>query len=645
MEKTGFRSKLQILEAAAYRLLNVIFSVAVGFIISKAGYKESFSPFSLSMLSVLPASELSVTCAFIGAAAGYATKAFSVHNFRYVCADAIMLAVILISGKKRYIKNVYSPALPAAISFIIGFIFLFADEFSIYSILLLVCEAVICGCSAYFGKYLINAVARKSKLDSKDMISLNITLLIILCAFDNFYLYGFSLSLVFLILCIFMSAFFLDRKIAAAFTISFCFVSAVLHPANEHYFIVLYIPALLCILVSKFDKKYIEAAYSLAFFSLYISIYGIIGLNFQVLLTPVIVSVMFKILPKKKLGNILSTYIDISKEYSDNTNESCDALCEKFKISTDNLVKEINDTNITPLINESLENKIKKYLFLNKCRDISLVNYYSTEGKQIIALRFKCDGSPNIHTIRKMISDNAGKNFIVGSQSCDGKNYLYKFEQTDNYKIECFALYKAKRGESICGDNVSAFKSINSKYNIILADGMGSGKEAFIKSENTITLLKKLLKSGVDPSKAISTVNSSMEMLKDEIGFSTIDLCSISLENGVAQFYKCGAYYGYILRNKKLIKINGGGYPAGLTDKINYVYFSTTLEDGDYIIMMSDGVSAADDKLQAAILMSKSREPETITKELLDCAYDSTQPEYDDDMTVLTAKVTKRRFE
>ncbi len=645
MEKAGFKSKLQIIEMAAYRLLNFIFSAAVGFVISKAGYREMFSPFSLSMLSIIPASELSVTCAFVGAAAGFATKTFSIHNFKYLCADAIMLAVILISGKKRYIKNVYSPALPAVICFIIGFIFLFADEFNVYSILFLVCEAVICGCSAYFGKYLINAINNKSRMDSKDLISLNITLLILLCAFDNFYLYGFSISLIFVIFSIFMSAYFLDRKISAAFTISLCFVSALLHPANEHYFIVLYIPALLCILVSKFDKKYIEAAYSLAFFSLYISIYGILGLNFQILLTPFITSLIFKILPKKKMERVLSTYIEISNEYNDEAETSCNDLCTKLKISTDNLVKEINDTNITPLINETLENKMKKYLFLNRCRDINFVNYYSAEGKQIIALRFTCEEKPNVHAIRKMISENVGRNFIVGSQSCDGKNYSYKFEQADNYKIECFALYKAKRGENICGDNVSAFKSINSKYNIILADGMGSGKEAFIKSDNTITLLKKLLKSGAAPSKAIDTVNSSMEMLKDEIGFSTIDLCSISLESGVAEFYKCGAYYGYILRNKKLIKINGGGYPAGLTDKITYSYLSTALEDNDFIIMMSDGVSAADEKLQATILMSKSNEPESLTKELLDCAYDCTQPEFDDDMTVLTAKVTKRCFE
>ena len=174
---------------------------------------------------------------------------------------------------------------------------------------------------------------------------------------------------------------------------------------------------------------------------------------------------------------------------------------------------------------------------------------------------------------------------------------------------------------------------------------MGSGKDAYIKSNNTITLLKKLLKSGVSPDKAIESVNASMEMLKEEIGFSTIDLCSISLESGVAKFYKCGAYGGYILRNKKLIKINGGGYPAGLTEKITFSYSGASLEDGDFIVIMSDGVAGACEQIQASLLMSRHDEPEALTRELIDCAYNNIPPELDDDMTVLTAKVTKRRFE
>ena len=60
---------------------------------------------------------------------------------------------------------------------------------------------------------------------------------------------------------------------------------------------------------------------------------------------------------------------------------------------------------------------------------------------------------------------------------------------------------------------------------------------------------------------------------------------------------------------------------------------------------MSDGVAGACEQIQAALLMSKHDEPEALTRELIDCAYNNIPPEHDDDMTVLTAKVTKRRFE
>lgn len=645
MEKAKIRSKLQIFEAAFYKLLNFILSAAAGFILSRAGIKNMFSPFALSFLSVSPSFGMSPILMYIGSAAGFATKAFSVHNFKYICADTIMLAVILISGRKNYSNKLYTPALPAAICFVSGFIFLFAEDSSIYAALLLVCETLICGCSSYFIGYFLKSVRKKAKLDSRDMISLNITLLILLCAFDNFYICGFSVSLVYVILLIFACAYFLERKTAAVFTLPLCFITALLHPANEQYIIILYIPALICILVSKFNKKYIEASYFLPFLTLSTSIYGILGFNLQMILAPLIAAFIFRLIPKKKLEQIFSLYIDVATEYEEAINVSQNELCDKFKNSADNLMREINNTSITPLVDSELENKMKRYLFLNKCRDISFVNYFNTDSRQIVAVYFKAEQKPNSLEIRKKLSETAGKSFIISQENIDGNNYSYKFEQADNFTIECFALYKAKSGENICGDNVSAFKSVNSHYNILLADGMGSGRDAYIKSNNTVTLMKKLLKSGIAPDKAIESVNASMEMLKDEIGFSTIDLCSVSLETGVAKFYKCGAYLGFIMRNKKLIKINGGGYPAGLNEKITFSYSSAALEDGDIILMMSDGVSGAVEQIQAALLMSENSEPESLTRELIDCAYKNTPPELDDDMTVLTARITKRCFE
>ena len=64
MEKAGFKSKLQAIETAAYKLLNYILSAAAGFIISRAGVKNIFSPFSLSFLSVAPGSGMSESVFF-----------------------------------------------------------------------------------------------------------------------------------------------------------------------------------------------------------------------------------------------------------------------------------------------------------------------------------------------------------------------------------------------------------------------------------------------------------------------------------------------------------------------------------------------------------------------------------------------------
>ncbi len=644
MEKAGVRRRLKTAENAALKLLNWVLSALLGALIARAEIRSLFSPFSVAFMSVCPTAGLAISGAYIGSAAGFITKAFSVQNFRYICADTIMAAIILISGKKTYIKKVFTPVLPAAVCLASGILFLFVKQPDLFSVLLLVCETLLCGCCAYFGNYFIRAARRGVMLETRDIISANITVLVLVCALNSFYIYGVSLALVFVILLIFMCVYYFDKKLAAVFLLPICLANVCCGAYDQQFFLVLYIPTLICMLVSRFNKRYIDTSYYLAFFTIRMSVYGIFGLDLNCLLAPLAAAIIFRLLPKNKIGALLSEYVRISPDRGGREQNNGE-LCDSYRKSADMLAKELNAAEIRPIADVKTETNIKRYLFLNKCRDITCANFFTADGRQIISLYFKSESPPAPAAIKDKLCRISGKNFIVSSVSEDGKNRVMKFEQADKFKVDCYALYKSKRGENVCGDNVCAFKSSNSVYNIILADGMGSGKDANIKSSNTITLLKKLLKSGVSPEKAIDAVNSSMGMLRDEVGFSTIDLCCISLESGVASFYKCGAYCGYILKDKKLTKISGGGYPAGLMDKISYTFTTAALDDGDIIVMCSDGVSAADEKLQAEMLLDSGGKAEVLTRRLIDSAYACTPPELDDDMTVLTAKISRQKDE
>ena len=234
------------------------------------------------------------------------------------------------------------------------------------------------------------------------------------------------------------------------------------------------------------------------------------------------------------------------------------------------------------------------------------------------------------------------KCFILSEKVEKEFNVFCKYEQSDNYSIECYALCRPKNGESVCGDSITAFKSSNGNYNLLLADGMGSGKEAYSKSSDSITIFKKLILSGVDLSHAVETVNTSLGLLKDQIGFSTLDLCSISLSNAKGIFLKCGAYKSYVVREGIINTISGGGFPLGLDEKVSYSSISYKFLNDDIIIMMSDGLSVCEEKVQHIILSQDYESIEDLSRKIIDAACFKITKETDDDMTVLVAHIVKR---
>ena len=78
----------------------------------------------------------------------------------------------------------------------------------------------------------------------------------------------------------------------------------------------------------------------------------------------------------------------------------------------------------------------------------------------------------------------------------------------------------------------------------------------------------------------------------------------------------------------------------GLDKKACFIQKDIHLQDND-IIMLSDGVVAADESVQSAILLTKNTKTESIARELVDIAYKNTPKDLDDDMTVMVARVSK----
>lgn len=642
MEKFKFKSKLYSIEIFAYKLLKLIFSASIGFLFSKIGIKGNFSPFSLSILSVCPTAPLSYVFMYLGSIFGHITNEFSIYNFKYICALTILLVIILIFGKKIYSKTIFSPFLPSVICFFSGLLFLLGDSITMISFFLLVLEALLCFSITFFLKHSFESLNKNTLFDIKDIISFCITLFLFVCALDNYYIFTFPLSVVFVQIIIYFSANYLSNKFTILFSFVISILEAILHQTNEFFFIYMFIPSVTAIISSKIDKKYIIPTYFITWATV-ISFTDLSIYNISLILIPLFSGAIYMIIPKKDVCNFLSRYIKINCVDITNDIKENSQLCVDYNNITNNLITKINNHQPSPILNKENIEKIKKFLVLNKCNNIDIANFYNSSGKQILSITFKSKNELAKGTLLNKLNDISNYNFIETSSLKTSETYTYKYEQNDLFKVECYALFKAKRDENICGDNVCAFKATESYYCISLADGMGSGKDAYNKSKDTISILKKLLTAGVFPEEAIKTTNSTIELIKDEIGFSTIDLCYISLKNGTTEIYKCGAYQTIVLRENTIIKLNGGGLPVGLNDRIHIQKHTIQLCDNDIIIMMSDGVSNAVDKIEAEILLKSDKDIENFAKGIIECAYENTQSDYDDDMTVIVAKFSAKR--
>ena len=145
---------------------------------------------------------------------------------------------------------------------------------------------------------------------------------------------------------------------------------------------------------------------------------------------------------------------------------------------------------------------------------------------------------------------------------------------------------------SACGDAACACSLPGGKLAFILSDGMGKGMKAAAESQAVVTELRKLLKKDVAPSRAIKLVNR--KLLDDKENFATLDLIIIDNITGVARFYKMGAASSFLLRNKRVKRIEKAALPIGMIRKIKVSQRKMQLQSGDVLIIVSDGITEAD---------------------------------------------------
>ena len=200
----------------------------------------------------------------------------------------------------------------------------------------------------------------------------------------------------------------------------------------------------------------------------------------------------------------------------------------------------------------------------------------------------------------------------------------------------------------VSGDSFSFLNLEGGECVMALSDGMGSGINACKESEMVIELIEKFLESGFQKETAIRMMNSAMVIQGEDGIFSTVDMASMDLYTGMCEFYKIGAAATFIKHEQEVECIASASLPAGILHQIEIDKTSRQLKDGEFVVLLSDGVldflkvPMPEETMREIIETVETNNLGQMAKQILERILLFTAGKVPDDMTVLVSGIWKK---
>lgn len=273
-----------------------------------------------------------------------------------------------------------------------------------------------------------------------------------------------------------------------------------------------------------------------------------------------------------------------------------------------------------------VKNRLEIYITLENCHNCN-----------------KCSESilPRLCEILDKDIINLGENCIIEDKLC-----ILHLGERPELKLNIYSGGVQRDNSDISGDSYTHFPLDDGRYVIALADGMGSGNEAREESAASIEMYEDFAEAGFKRETILGAINSVLLLDEGRECFSTLDICSVDLYSGNAEFVKIGAVSSVIARGRNVEVLRSSSLPVGILGKVDKEMFRRDVAKGDVIVMMTDGVidsrgSAVrnEDWLIDLIKNRKSNNPKYIAENILNKAKENYGGSIRDDMTVLVAVV------
>lgn len=307
-----------------------------------------------------------------------------------------------------------------------------------------------------------------------------------------------------------------------------------------------------------------------------------------------------------------------------------------------------SDINFKPNLEEAIIQELRK----NKIEVIGVIVAEDKEGRYEVSVEQKsCERKKLcLSDIIPIVSGVLGRKMKKEDEFCDvieGKCTSRIVEEL-KFRMTSAVSRAVSDSSTESGDSYSFMYLKNGQSMLVLSDGMGSGKRAKEESEAVVSLLEDFIESGFEKELAVKMINSAL-VLKLEESFSTLDICSLNLRTGIADFIKIGASATFIIRSSDVYLVKSSSLPMGMLNTVDLEVSVKRLKDNDIILMLTDGVLDvfADDEMKEKNMMRFLKSiryinPQDIADSVLDEAKRLSKGEVKDDMTVLAARIWER---
>ncbi len=327
--------------------------------------------------------------------------------------------------------------------------------------------------------------------------------------------------------------------------------------------------------------------------------------------------------------------------------EGCAIQLDSFAQMIQHATRELDASIFS---DEYLEKKLKTKFARINVKLLTVVFFVTKEGRYEIHVTLKAKKGEYVTTkeVAQVISECSGRNMILGKEERTvlGEEYctITCVEGPRYFTMQGIARI-GKGCRKISGDSFSMLDLPGGKKGIVLSDGMGAGEMACRESVMVVELLEELLNAGFPKETALQMLNTALVTGREEVRFSTVDMSVMDLYSGKCEFVKAGASTTFIVHEGKVESIKSTSLPIGVVSELEIEKTERVLSDGDFVIMITDGVMDAlpvgeqEFLLRMIIEGTNKANPKEIAQHILEQVMECSNQVPIDDMTVLAVGI------